>query len=235
VIAAGAGRALASLGLAPEAIEALSLSRLRAAATAPLPPPPAEAVALRIAYAAGDPTLLGDLVVPATAVEAAAAALRAGAAVICDVAMVAAGARARLTALGIEPLVAVDAAASPAAGRVDAATREAGAASGRCARGMLALADRTGGAVVAVGNAPTALLALLDALADGAPAPAAIVATCCGLVAAAEAKELLLTDPPAPAIVVRGPRGGSAAAAAALNALCRLAAPEVPVARSSPP
>jgi precorrin-8X/cobalt-precorrin-8 methylmutase len=121
--------------------------------------------------------------------------------------------------------VAVDAAAGPAGEPVAAATREAAAASGRCARGVLALAGRTGGAVVAVGNAPTALLALLDALADGAPAPAAIVATCCGLVAATEAKELLLADPPAPAIVLRGPRGGSAAAAAALNALCRLAAP----------
>jgi precorrin-8X/cobalt-precorrin-8 methylmutase len=224
VSAAGQGRALVSLGMPPERIEALSLARLRAAAAVPLPPPPADEVALRIAYAAGDPALLADLVVPVAAVRAASAALAAGAGVICDVAMVAAGARSRLAALGIAPLVAVEAAGRPCAEPVGAATREAAAASSRSARGVLALAGGTGGAVVAIGNAPTALLALLDALADGAPAPAAIVATCCGLVAAAEAKEMLLAAPPAPAIVVRGSRGGSAAAAAALNALCRLVA-----------
>ncbi len=230
----GEGRALAALGLPPAEIEALSMARLRAAATVALPPPPAEQVALRIAYAAGDPGLLGDLVVPVAAVEAAVAALGRRAAVICDVAMVAAGARARLAALGIEPLVAVEAAGRPLPDLVGAATRAAAAGSSRSARGLLALAGEIGGAVVVIGNAPTALLALLDAVADGAPAPAAVVATCCGLVAAAEAKELLLARPPAPAIVVRGTRGGSATAAAALNALCALAAGRSGAGHSSP-
>ncbi|MEA2618237.1 MAG: precorrin-8X/cobalt-precorrin-8 methylmutase [Chloroflexota bacterium] len=219
----GEGRALAALGLPPAEIEALSMARLRAATTVVLPPPPAEQVALRIAYAAGDPGLLGELVVPVAAVEAAVAALGAGAAVICDVAMVAAGARARLAKLGIEPLVAVEAAGRPLPALLGAATRAAVEASSRSARGLLALAGQMGGAVLVIGNAPTALLALLDALADGAPAPAAVVASCCGLVAAGEAKELLLARPPVPAIVVRGTRGGSATAAAALNALCALA------------
>jgi precorrin-8X/cobalt-precorrin-8 methylmutase len=224
VITPGEGRALAALGMRPVEIEALSMARLRAAAPVPLPPPPADEVALRIAYAAGDPGLLADLSVPVAAVEAAAAALARGAPVICDVAMVAAGARARLAALGIEPLVAVEAAGGPLPGVLGAATRAAVEASSRSARGLLALAGRMGGAVVAVGNAPTALLALLDALADGAPAPAAVIASCCGLVAAAEAKELLLARPPVPVIAVRGTRGGSAVAAAALNALAALAA-----------
>jgi precorrin-8X/cobalt-precorrin-8 methylmutase len=61
-----------------------------------------------------------------------------------------------------------------------------------------------------------------------------VVATCCGLVAAAEAKELLLARPPAPAIVVRGTRGGSATAAAALNALCALAAGRSAAGHSAP-
>jgi precorrin-8X/cobalt-precorrin-8 methylmutase len=182
----------------PGEIEALSMARLRAAAIAPLPPPPADEVALRIAYAAGDAGLLGELVVPVAAVRAAVCALAAGAPVLCDVAMVATGARTRLAALGIEPLVAVEAAGGPPWELLSAATREAALASSRSARGLCALAD-------------------------GAPPPAAIVATCCGMVAAVEAKELLLARPPAPAIVVRGTRGGSAAAAAALNALCLLA------------
>jgi precorrin-8X/cobalt-precorrin-8 methylmutase len=219
----GEGRALAGLGMPPAEIEALSMARLRAAASVPLPPAPADEVALRIAYAAGDPALLGELAVPVEAVEAAVAALRRGAAVICDVAMVAAGARSRLAVLGIEPRVAVEAADLPIGDAVGAATRVAVAASSRSARGLLALAGSIGGAVVVVGNAPTALLALLDAVADGVPAPAAVIASCCGLVAATEAKELLLARPPAPAIVVRGSRGGSAVAAAALNALAALA------------
>jgi precorrin-8X/cobalt-precorrin-8 methylmutase len=227
----GEGRALAALGMPPAEIEALSMARLRAAATVPLPSPPADEVALRIAYAAGDPALLAELSVPVEAVEAAVAALARGAPVICDVAMVAAGARARLRPLGIEPRVAVEAADLPVPACVGAATRAAVAASSRSARGLLALCGATAGAVVVVGNAPTALLALLDALADGVPAPAAVIASCCGLVAAAEAKELLLARPPAPAIVVRGTRGGSAVAAAALNALAALAS----VARHSAP
>jgi precorrin isomerase len=76
--------------------------------------------------------------------------------------------------------------------------------------------------VLAIGNAPTALLAVLDALADGAPPPAALIATPCGLVAAEEAKELLLHTHPVPAITVRGTRGGSAVAAAAVNACALL-------------
>jgi precorrin-8X/cobalt-precorrin-8 methylmutase len=172
--------------------------------------------------------------VPVEAVEAAAAALACGAPVICDVAMVAAGSRARLGMLGIEPLVAVEAADRPLPSVLGAGTRAAAAASSRSARGLLALAGAMGGAVVVVGNAPTALLALLDALADGAPVPAAVVASCCGLVAAAEAKELLLARPPAPAIVVRGTRGGSAVAAAALNALAALAAARSGARHSAP-
>jgi precorrin-8X/cobalt-precorrin-8 methylmutase len=117
--------------------------------------------------------------------------------------------------------------ASSATGGLAAAisrqTRRAVEGSTRTAQGLLALATPWRDAVVVIGNAPTALLALLDAVADGVAPPAALIATPCGLVAAAEAKQLLLDDPPCPAITIRGTRGGSAVAAAAFNACAILA------------
>ena len=78
--------------------------------------------------------------------------------------------------------------------------------------------DRLGGALVAIGNAPTALFRLLEMIAAGAPKPAAILGMPVGFVGAAESKEALLASG-LPAIVVRGRKGGSAMAAAAVNAL----------------
>ena len=221
--AAGGGRALAALAVPPADIERLSIERLRALATATLPEPPADAVALRMAYATGDPALLADIEVDPAAVAAITRALAAGAPVVCDVGMVASGVRSSVAPLGCAVLCAVDAAGEEIPAVVSAATRRAAAGSTRTARGLLALADRLGGAVVAIGNAPTAVLALLDALGDGAAPPVAVVATCCGQVAAAEAKALLRAAGGLPVISVRGTRGGSAVAAAAVNACARLA------------
>ena len=78
--------------------------------------------------------------------------------------------------------------------------------------------ERLAGALVLIGNAPTALFRLLEMIAGGAPKPAAIVGMPVGFVGAAESKEALLQSG-LPAIVVRGRRGGSAMAAAAANAL----------------
>ncbi len=79
---------------------------------------------------------------------------------------------------------------------------------------------RLAGAVVAIGNAPTALFRLLDVLADGGPAPAAILAFPVGFVGAAESKEALIANSHGvPYLTLRGRRGGSALAAAAVNAL----------------
>ena len=83
----------------------------------------------------------------------------------------------------------------------------------------------TGGAVVAIGNAPTALFRLLERLDEGAPAPAAILAFPVGFVGAAEAKAELARHPRGvPFLTLRGRRGGSAMASAAVNALAILAA-----------
>ena len=79
--------------------------------------------------------------------------------------------------------------------------------------------DRLAGAVVAIGNAPTALFHLLEMIAAGAPLPAAIVGMPVGFVGAMESKEALLAAGRVPALVVRGRKGGSAMTAAAVNAL----------------
>ena len=76
------------------------------------------------------------------------------------------------------------------------------------------------GAVVAIGNAPTALFHLLNMLEDPAcPRPAAIIGCPVGFVGAAESKDALMAAPPAPSVVVRGRLGGSAITVAAINAL----------------
>lgn len=80
--------------------------------------------------------------------------------------------------------------------------------------------DRLEGAVVAVGNAPTALFRLLEMIEEGAPRPAAVIGVPVGFVGAAESKDALAAHPSGlEHIVVRGRRGGSAMAAAALNAI----------------
>jgi precorrin-8X/cobalt-precorrin-8 methylmutase len=79
-----------------------------------------------------------------------------------------------------------------------------------------------GGALVAVGNAPTALFHLLEMLGAGAPRPAAVIGMPVGFVGAAESKQALAADPLAPPwAIVAGRMGGSAMAAAAVNALAR--------------
>ena len=227
----GGGRALRAHGLPPDQIMPLSLERLRG--TVELPPEPAATVLLRMAYACGDPALLGDVVIGGDAVAATVQALRDAATVVCDVAMVAAGVRSLATRGGSAILLshppgARDGGNSSGTVLLTAETRTALEASTRTAQGLVALAEHWAGAVVVIGNAPTALLACLDALADGAPRPAALIATPCGLVAAAEAKQLLIDTAPLPFITVRGTRGGSAVAAAALNACAQLAHDHTP-------
>jgi precorrin-8X/cobalt-precorrin-8 methylmutase len=79
--------------------------------------------------------------------------------------------------------------------------------------------DRLASAVVAIGNAPTALFRLLEMLDAGAPAPAAVIGLPVGFVGAQESKEALAADGRLPFLIVRGRLGGSAMAVAAVNAL----------------
>jgi len=170
-----------------------------------------EIVAVRVIHACGMIEVARDLRFAPGAAGAARRALTAGAPILCDSNMVADGVtRSRLPANN-QVVCALGEASVPALAARLRTTRTAA--------GMELLRDRLGGAVVAIGNAPTALFRLLELLDEGAPAPAAIVGMPVGFVGAAESKEALMADGRIPYIVVRGRKGGSAMAAAAINAL----------------
>jgi len=172
--------------------------------------PVEERVAVRVIHACGMVEAARDLVFAPGAAEAAAQALRGGAPVCCDSRMVAEGVtRPRLPANN-EVVCTLSDPATPALAAKLGTTRTAAA--------IDLWLPRLAGALVAIGNAPTALFRLLELIAEGAPRPAAIVGMPVGFVGAAESKEALI-ESGLPAIVIRGRRGGSAMAAAAVNAL----------------
>jgi len=182
-------------------IEAESYRRLRAAVNTAHLPPLSRAVAERVLHATADVDYARDLVLDEAALAAGAAALAAGAPLVVDVAMVAAGVTAYPAACRVG-----DPDAAALAGE-RGLTRTAAAV-------LLAARDAGPGAVYAVGCAPTALRALVDA----APDPALVIGLPVGFVDAAESKAELLASG-LPAVANRGPKGGSAVAAAAVNAL----------------
>ncbi|MGA8994140.1 MAG: precorrin-8X methylmutase [Nocardioidaceae bacterium] len=197
-----------------EAIYRASFATIRAETDLGGLPPDAETVAVRMVHASGQTDLTRDLVVHPGLVRAAREALHAGAPVLCDAHMVASGVtRARLpkdndvVCLLRDPRV-------PALAADWGTTRSAAAVS--------LWADRLDGAVVAIGNAPTALFHLLELIDAGAPRPAAVLGVPVGFIGAAESKDALATHPAGvPYLVVRGRRGGSAMAASAVNALAQ--------------
>ena len=173
--------------------------------------PEEERVAVRIVHASGMVEVVDDIVFSQGAAIAARGALLEGAPIFCDANMVAHGVtRARLPADNDVLCTLTDPRVAELA-RVSGNTRSAAA--------MELWRERLGGAVVAIGNAPTALFRLLEMLEAGAPAPAAVIGMPVGFVGAAESKEALLEFGRVPCIVVRGRKGGSAMAAAAVNAL----------------
>lgn len=170
-----------------------------------------EVVAVRVIHACGMVEAAADIAFTPGAAAIGRAALRAGAPILCDARMVANGVtRARLPAAN-DVLCTLD---DP---RVPALAAELGTT--RTAAAMELWRERLAGAVVAVGNAPTALFRLLEMLDEGAIPPALVIGMPVGFVGAMESKETLLEDGRVPAIVVRGRKGGSAMAAAAVNAL----------------
>ncbi|CAN2534032.1 Precorrin-8X+methylmutase [Methylocapsa aurea] len=170
-----------------------------------------ERVAVRIIHACGMVEVADDIVFSPGMAAAASAALREGAPIFCDANMVAHGVtRTRLPANN-EVICTL---ADP---RVRALAEEMKTT--RSAAAMELWRETLAGAVVAIGNAPTALFHLLEMLDDGAPPPAAIIAMPVGFVGAAESKEAALADGRVPTAIIRGRKGGSAMAAAAINAL----------------
>jgi precorrin-8X/cobalt-precorrin-8 methylmutase len=171
-----------------------------------------ERVAVRMVHACGMTDLVADMAWSADFASEAEAALAAGAPVFCDSSMVAAGVtRSRLPARNEVLCMLRD----PRVAGLAAQLRTT-----RTAAAVELWRDRLDGALVAVGNAPTALFHLLEMVAAGAPRPAAVVGVPVGFIGAAESKAALAADPlRIPFLVVHGRRGGSAIASAAVNAL----------------
>ena len=168
-------------------------------------------IAVRVIHACGMVEVAGAIRFHPEFARAGRAALQAGAPVLCDAKMVAHGiTKARLPARN-EIVCALDAPGVPELARRIGNTRSAAA--------LDLWAERMGGAVVVIGNAPTALFHLLELLDAGAPHPAAIIGVPVGFVGAAESKAALVADGRVPFLVVEGRRGGSAMAVAAVNAL----------------
>ncbi|WP_431046544.1 precorrin-8X methylmutase [Streptomyces sp. P1-3] len=192
-----------------------SFATIRAEADLAGLPADVSQVAVRMIHACGMVDLVRDLGYTPEVVSRARAALRAGAPILCDAQMVASGVtRRRLPADNDVVCTLSDPSVPDLAARMGT-TRSAAA--------LELWRDRLDGAVVAVGNAPTALFRLLEMIEEGgagAPRPAAVIGVPVGFIGAAESKDALAGHPAGlDHLVVRGRRGGSAMAAAAINAI----------------
>jgi len=195
----------------PAEIYRHSFSIIRAEAKLGRFSPAEERVAVRLIHTAGMVELAEDIIFSPGFTEAAAGALRAGKPILCDANMIVSGVtRARLSADN-DVLCFLAAPGLAELAREQRTTRSAAALS--------LWRERLDGAVVAIGNAPTALFRLLEMFDESQLRPAAVIGLPVGFVGAAESKEALLADGRVPALIVRGRKGGSALAVAAINAL----------------
>jgi precorrin-8X/cobalt-precorrin-8 methylmutase len=181
-------------------------------------PADAERLAVRMIHGSGQVDLARDLVVHPGLVAAARTALEAGAPILCDATMVATGVTRSRLPRDNDVLCLLDDPRVPGLARAWGTTRTAASVS--------LWEPRLAGAVVAIGNAPTALFHLLEMILDGGPRPAAIVGCPVGFIGAAESKQALVDLGPThgveiPYVTVRGRRGGSAMTSSALNALAQ--------------
>ena len=176
-------------------------------------------VVRRMIHASGDLEILETVAFTGGAAAAGIAAFRDGVAIIADVAMVAAGiSKPHAATLGVTVRCFID----------DPDVREQAAARGltRSACAMAKAVAEAGDAVYVIGNAPTALLALCDAVRERLVRPHLIVAMPVGFVSVVESKERALALPETPVVTIRGRKAGSAVAAAAVNAMLRMATRE---------
>jgi len=189
-----------------------SFATIRAEADLARFTPEEEIVVVRMIHAAGMVGLEGHVRFSPGMAIAARAALESGAPILCDARMVSEGiTRARLPA-GNAVICTLHDPAVPDLARQMQNTRSAAA--------LELWRPHLSGAVVAIGNAPTALFHLLNMLEDpGCPRPAAIIGCPVGFIGAAESKEALMADLPTPSLIVQGRLGGSAITVAAVNAL----------------
>lgn len=196
----------------PARIYAQSFATVRAEAALDRFAPESAGLAVRLIHACGMTDIAESLVISPDAVAAGRAALAAGAPVLCDCEAVASMVNRRAMPANADVICTLNDPTVPALAQRERTTRSAAA--------VTLWRHRLAGAVVAIGNAPTALFRLLEGLDAGWPAPALILGFPVGFVGAAESKEELLRDPcGVPFATLPGRRGGSAMAAAAVNAL----------------
>lgn len=174
-----------------------------------------KALAKRMIHASGDPDIAGHIRVTRGGAEAGVTALRRGCAIYTDVRMVSAGINVDMAGtLGNTITCLMDDPRVPERARSEGTTRAVAA--------VRFHAEQLSGSIVVIGNAPTALLGLLDLVDEGRCRPALVIGTPVGFVNAAESKEELLKRD-VPCATLLGSRGGSAMAAAAVNALLKIA------------
>ena len=201
--------------LLPDEIDRESLQMVQASLPKNISLSPREHYVLcRIVRAEGDPGIATDVRFSPQSVELGLQALKSGAEIITDVRMVEMGiSKPLLKSQGLSTRCVIDAPEVAARAQREGTTRSVAS--------LRELAPHLNGAVVVVGNAPTALLALLDLLDTGEASPSLIIGMPVGFVACAESKEELIRRA-APYISILGRRGGSSAAAATVNALLAL-------------
>lgn len=196
----------------PQAIYAQSFAIVRDEARLDRFPPAMRPVMTRLIHACGMVEIADRLSFSPQAAAVGHAALQAGAPVLCDCEMVGAGIIRRYLPAKNEVIVTLNDPSVPERAQQIGNTRSAAA--------VELWRDRLAGAVVAIGNAPTALFHLLELLEQGWPKPAIILGFPVGFVGAAESKAELARDPRGcDFIALRGRRGGSAIASAGVNAL----------------
>lgn len=196
----------------PAEIYRQSFATIRAMADLSRLPPSAHGIAERVIHACGMTDIVADLRISADLPDAITRALTDKRPIFTDSEMVRHGIIARMLPMGAEIICTLN----------DAKARELGLARGitRSAAAVSLWLPRLKGAVVVIGNAPTALFALLEALDAGADRPAAIVGFPVGFIGAAESKDELAKDPRGvPFATLLGRRGGSAMAASVINAV----------------
>lgn len=196
----------------PAAIYAESFATVRAEAALEHLPDDLQDIAIRLVHSCGMTDVPNRLAWSDDVVASARNALNSGATVLCDCEMVASGIIRRFLPGDVDVAVTLNHPETPARAKTIGNTRSAAA--------VELWEDRIEGAIVVVGNAPTALFHMLELLDDGWPKPAAILGFPVGFVGAAESKAELAARPrDVPFLTLRGRRGGSAMASAALNAI----------------
>ncbi len=196
----------------PKAIYAASFATVRAEARLDRFPADLQPLVTRLIHSCGMVEIADRLAYSPDVAATAHAALKAGAPILCDCEMVGAGIIRRYLPAGNEVIVTLNNPATAPLATEIGNTRSAAA--------IRLWKERLEGAVVAIGNAPTALFHLLELIDEGWPHPAAILGFPVGFIGAAESKAELAANPRGiPFIALKGRKGGSAMASAAVNAL----------------